>query len=243
MSSHDHDDNINLTAKHPTPEELDHVSNMLGRPFNLNHEKEMKSYLRTLMVNNHPDRYKGTCEVTKATRKKTYDDATNARQSVIDYFQFYQDEFDKFEQDLSDAEQRRREADIAEQHRREADLAEQHRREAIDKSRRQEIADARNAQTCGECEPPYVPLYRAPRPANHVPPRTRAPWCKFFMNSTCTFGDSCRFSHPRAHSIQKDCWKHLQGHCPLVVCPYLHRNSRTKTRRQYTYPHSTGGYF
>ena len=231
MPNFDCDGNLKLDALYPTPEEMRNVAVSLGRPFDPKDENGMKRRLLIIMFKTHPDKYYGDDDVEKATRKKTYDDANNARQSVIDYFQFYHDE------------QRSREADLAEQHHREADLAEQHRREAVDKSRRQEMADARNAPKCGDCEKQYVPRYRAPRPANPVPPRTRAPWCKFFMNSTCKFGDSCRFSHPRAHSIQKDCWKHLQGHCPLVVCPYQHGNSRTETRRQYTYPPSTGGYF
>lgn len=225
MSSYDGDE-LKLESVCPSREEIDHVSYMLGRPFDVNDEKEMKSYLRTLMFENHPDKYYGDCDVEKANRKKTYEEANNARQSVIDYFQFFRDELER-------VEQHHREVELAEQRRKEADLAEQHRREAVDKARRQEMADARNAQKCGECEQQDVPRYRAPRPANPVPPRTRATWCKFFMNSTCKFGDSCRFSHPRAHSIQNPCWKHLQGYCPLVVCPYQHGNSRT-------YPPSTG---
>ena len=233
MATYDDGDELTLEWELPSAEEICKVMVLLGDPFDIDDENGMKRRLRTIMFDNHPDKYNGVCEVTKANRKKTYQEANNARHSVINYFEFYRKEADL-------AEQRRKEADLAEQRRREADITEQHRREAIDKARRQEMADARNAQKCGECEPPYVPRYRAPRPANPVPPRTRDPWCKFFMNSTCKFGDSCHFSHPRAHSIQKDCWKHLQGHCPLVVCPYQHRNSRTKTRRQYTYPHSTG---
>lgn len=229
MSSFDDNDELELNAVHPTDKEMRHISDVLGKCFYRQSKTEVMKTLTKMMILSHPDRHVTATQREKDEQRVIYEKASNARDYAMAYYEFHSRE-------AKLAEQRRREADQAEQHRREADLAEQHRKEVIDKARRQEMADARNAPKCYDCKNQYVPRYRAPRPANPVPPRTRATWCRDFMNSKCGFGDTCWFSHPRAHSIQKNCWKHLQGHCPLVVCPYLHR----KTRRQYTYPPSTG---